>query len=242
MNCLIILGGGLDKDEQLNVQTRLRYDKALEIEDNFDHIICSAGFTYHKEGRERKHSEAEIGRRYLLSRGVAGKKILLEDKSKDTFSNAFYCRRIIERLKIKEFTVVISDDEIIFGDWFLHTVESIVLIFDRESSIAIPRECRKKVIATIYPYKLKGLPMLELPTKKQKQKNVIRTLRMPDSEVKKIVNALTYLAQKKTDQLNKLQKTDLLDKTNQDLYKQIDERIATYETLANDIGCGGYDI
>jgi len=106
-NSLIILGGGL-KGRELNGHTKLRYDKSLKIEHKLDHIICSSGHTYRKEGLKSKISEAEAGRRYLVKRGVDEKKIILEDKSTDTFSNAYYCRKIIDRLKVKELTVITS--------------------------------------------------------------------------------------------------------------------------------------
>jgi len=108
MKCLIILGGGLNEKEEPNEHTKLRYDQALKIQNRFDYIICSAGFTYRKEGKGQKISEAEAGKRYLISKKVTPEKIILEDKSKDTFSNAFYCRKILDKLKIKEFTVVTS--------------------------------------------------------------------------------------------------------------------------------------
>jgi|SRR3989344_368007 len=108
MNCLIILGGGLDEQQQLNQQSRLRYDKGLKIHHKFDRIVCCSGFTYRKDHLPSAISEAEAGRRYLLQQGVPEEKIISEALSKDTLSNAFHCRRIIDTLSVKEITVVTS--------------------------------------------------------------------------------------------------------------------------------------
>lgn len=108
MNCLIILGGGLTEQQQLNQQTKLRYGRALKIQQQFDFIICASGFTYKKEHLLSAVSEAEAGKRYLVQQGVPALKIIMEDVSKDTFSNAFYCRKIIDRLGVKDTTVITS--------------------------------------------------------------------------------------------------------------------------------------
>lgn len=96
------------KGRVLNKHTKLRYDKGLKLEKKYDCIICSSGHTYRKEGLKRKISEAEAGKRYLMKNHVDENKIIMEDKSTDTFSNAYYCRKIIDRLKVKNFTVVTS--------------------------------------------------------------------------------------------------------------------------------------
>ncbi len=108
MNFLIILGGGLDEQQQLNQQTKLRYDKALTIQQKFDYVVCCSGFTYRKNHLPSAISEAEAGKRYLLQHNVAAEKIISEALSKDTLSNAFYSRKIIDKLKVKDITIVTS--------------------------------------------------------------------------------------------------------------------------------------
>ncbi|MDP3699146.1 MAG: YdcF family protein [Nanoarchaeota archaeon] len=108
MDCLIILGGGLDEQQQLNQQSRLRYDKGLKIHHQFDHIVCCSGFTYRKNHLPSAISEAEAGRRYLLQQGVPEEKIISEALSKDTLSNAFHCRKIIDGMGLKEITIITS--------------------------------------------------------------------------------------------------------------------------------------
>lgn len=98
VNFLIILGGGLEDGQQLNRQTKLRYDKALKLQKDYAYILCSSGFTYKKAHLPSVISEAEAGKRYLIQHGVPANKIILEDLSKDTFSNAFYCRKIVDKI------------------------------------------------------------------------------------------------------------------------------------------------
>ncbi len=105
---LIILGGGLNTDGKLNQQSRLRYDKALQLHQRYNRLICSTGFSYN-EKRKLPFTEAALGKKYLVAQGINSRKILLEEKSKDTLSNAFYCRKLyIDPLNIKSLTVVTS--------------------------------------------------------------------------------------------------------------------------------------
>jgi len=109
MKCLIVLGGGLDEEQHLNINTKLRYVKAVEIQDNFDYIICSSKGTYRPIAKTRTITEAEAGKIFLISQGVSEDKILKEEISKDTFSNAYYCRLILDKLGCKEFTIITSE-------------------------------------------------------------------------------------------------------------------------------------
>jgi uncharacterized SAM-binding protein YcdF (DUF218 family) len=105
MKCVIVLGGGLAKG-YLNQQSKLRYGKALKIHKKYDRILCSSGHSYRNP--KNKESEAKVGKKYLISLGVPKDKIMIEEQSSDTFSNAYYCRRIIDKLQINSFSVVTS--------------------------------------------------------------------------------------------------------------------------------------
>ncbi|MEK6900404.1 MAG: YdcF family protein [Nanoarchaeota archaeon] len=104
-NCLVVLGGGLD-GESPNLQSRLRYDKALEIQQKFDHLILSSGWSY--KVKVAGISEAEAGRNYMVERGVPMSKIITENLSKDTVSNAYHCRKIIDGFGVTDITMVTS--------------------------------------------------------------------------------------------------------------------------------------
>lgn len=104
---LIILGGGI-KDNKLNEPTLIRFKRAIEIEKNYDYIICSSDRTYRKQGKLHVKSEAQIGCDYLVENNVDKNKIILEEKSRDTFSNAFYCRLITDKFKYYNLDILTS--------------------------------------------------------------------------------------------------------------------------------------
>lgn len=108
MTVYIVLGGGLDTNYHLNEHTKQRYQKLLNVIKKDDIIICSSNKSYRKLQDKHHPSEAQVGKDYLLERGVQ-EHILLEEESRDTLSNAFYCRKnIIDPKQIKEFTVITS--------------------------------------------------------------------------------------------------------------------------------------
>ncbi|MFP4119019.1 MAG: YdcF family protein [Candidatus Woesearchaeota archaeon] len=110
MRLLIVLGGGITEDHELNTHTKERYDKAVELQEHYDSIVCSTDKSYRKLDEFRDTTEARIGKNYLLKRGVPEEKILLEEKSRDTFSNAYFCRKeIVDPLEAKELTVLTSE-------------------------------------------------------------------------------------------------------------------------------------
>lgn len=109
MKILIVLGGGFNEQYQLNSFSKLRYDKALEIESNYDFILLSSDKTYRSFAQGLKKSEARIARDYLISLGMPKNKILMESVSRDTFSNAFFCRKdFIDKFNINTFDVLTS--------------------------------------------------------------------------------------------------------------------------------------
>lgn len=105
---LVILCGGLDKNEKPNDATKLRYDKAIEIESKYDKIVISSDRTWRKEFNNHKTTEAKAGEKYLISKGISKNKIVLEEKSRDTFSNLFYTRKILDKMKVNKFDIITS--------------------------------------------------------------------------------------------------------------------------------------
>ena len=108
---IIILGGGLTPNLELNEHTRQRFDKAIELisKNKYDKIICSTDKSYRKLKEIQNTSEARVGKQYLVDKGINPVNIRLEEKSRDTMSNAYYCRtEIIDEEKIKNITIVTS--------------------------------------------------------------------------------------------------------------------------------------
>lgn len=108
---IILLGGGVyDKVPDLSgvgapaeemiarLVTAVRLQKMLNIP-----IIVSGGVVF--EGRK---AEAPIVRRFLTDLGVPDKKIIIEDKSRNTIENARYTAEICKRLGYKKPILVTS--------------------------------------------------------------------------------------------------------------------------------------
>lgn len=79
----IVLGGSL--------MIPNRCDKAIELYNNnkINYILLSGGVGYFN--RNRKNTEAKLMYDYLLENGISKDKILLEDRSRNTYQNALYC-------------------------------------------------------------------------------------------------------------------------------------------------------
>jgi uncharacterized SAM-binding protein YcdF (DUF218 family) len=98
---IILLGGGTREnapdlsgtgvpttDMLARIVTAVRLQKKLNLP-----IIVSGGIVF-----KQKASEAEIVKRFLVDLGVAENKILLENKSRDTYENAKFSQEICRRL------------------------------------------------------------------------------------------------------------------------------------------------
>ncbi len=107
---IVVLGGGVDENEKITKHSKLRYDVAIKLQNQYDYIICSSYKTYKEKAKNQIKTEALAGKEYLVENGVISEKILLEEKSMDTFSNAYYTRVLIENLglKIDKITIVTS--------------------------------------------------------------------------------------------------------------------------------------
>jgi len=107
---IVVLGGGVDENEKITMHSKLRYDAIIKLQKSYDYIICSSYKTYKEKAKNQIKSEALAGKEYLIENGISSEKILLEEKSMDTFSNAYYTRVLIENLgfKINKITIVTS--------------------------------------------------------------------------------------------------------------------------------------
>ncbi|MEW6162341.1 MAG: YdcF family protein [Nitrospirota bacterium] len=92
-------GIGSPADDMLGrIVTAVRLQKRLNVP-----IIVSSGQVF-----KHKPSEVLIVRRFLVNLGVPLKKIILEDKSRDTIENARYTKAICEKLGFKKPILVTS--------------------------------------------------------------------------------------------------------------------------------------
>lgn len=90
---VVVLGAGL-RGERMTLSLKERAEKALECvkENKSSYMILSGG-----QGPGESISEAEAVKRYLLENGVEEKRLLLEDKSKNTMENFRFSKEIIEK-------------------------------------------------------------------------------------------------------------------------------------------------
>lgn len=90
--CAVILGGGIQKDGTLPpwVIKRLARAKELYDQDAVHHIVlCGKG------AGEPVISEARLMKHYLRERGVAPQHLKFEERSEDTWQNAYFARTMI---------------------------------------------------------------------------------------------------------------------------------------------------
>lgn len=94
---IVILGGGIDKNGNLPKYVKKRLDKAIAIfKKNKNAKILTSGkysFLYPKN-LIPPITEAQAMKNYLIKKGILKKNIFLENKSKDTISNAYYLKKI----------------------------------------------------------------------------------------------------------------------------------------------------
>lgn len=97
---IVLLGGGAyggvkdltgvgapSEDTLSRIVTVVRLQKRLHVP-----VIVSGGAVFHW-----RKAEAPVDRRFLMDLGVPGGKIIMDEKSRDTFENAKYVKEICER-------------------------------------------------------------------------------------------------------------------------------------------------
>ncbi len=112
-----MLGNKLLDDGGMSDSLEVRLKKVLEVAPSFDTILLTGGAANPNAGT----SEARVMRDFLTGNGVDEKKLLLEDLSLTTKQNAQFSAPIIERLGVKELTVLSSASHI--KRWFLNPVK-----------------------------------------------------------------------------------------------------------------------
>jgi len=94
---IVILGGGIDKNGNLPQYVKKRLDKAIEIfkKNKNAKILVSGKYSFlYPKNLIPPVTEAQAMKDYLIKKGILKKNIFLENKSKDTISNAYYAKKI----------------------------------------------------------------------------------------------------------------------------------------------------
>ena len=108
MEILVVLGHRLRDNGSPSEIMLKRLSKALEVEKDFDKIICCGGLANPNAGI----TEAEVMSKYLIEHGVSEDKIIKEDKSTTTKENAMFSKDIIASLGEKSITLLSSRSHI----------------------------------------------------------------------------------------------------------------------------------
>lgn len=106
MNLVIILGNRLNDDTSMTDKLVRRLNKGLEVfqKEFCDYIVVTGGCPNKKAGL----TEASQMYAYLLSKGVPEERLVAEDKSNTTFSNAWNTKKLFEDTKIEKIYLVSS--------------------------------------------------------------------------------------------------------------------------------------
>lgn len=111
-NYILVLGAGLNNGNELSLTLKDRLDTTLKCikEYNKDSYIAVSG----GQGGDETVSEASAMKKYLVENGVEEKKIIMEDKSTNTFENFKFSKEKLEEhsnKKVKELKIkVITTD------------------------------------------------------------------------------------------------------------------------------------
>jgi uncharacterized SAM-binding protein YcdF (DUF218 family) len=108
LECIVVLGFGLQKKGKVPNILKSRLDAAIELYRNnlCSKLIMTGGLSNKNWGM----TEAEGMRRYAIQKGVGKEDILKEEASTDTIGNAYFLKqRILKPNKWKNLAVVTSD-------------------------------------------------------------------------------------------------------------------------------------
>ena len=97
---VLILGAGLDNGITPNLILKERLDTAIRYINycgNPEYIVLSGG-----KGNDEEISEAEAMNKYLIDRGIPRNKIIIEDKSRNTYENFLYSKEKIQEKSGKQ--------------------------------------------------------------------------------------------------------------------------------------------
>ncbi|MFI3115436.1 MAG: YdcF family protein [Clostridia bacterium] len=90
-DALIVLGAGIN-DDYPSLSFKARLDVAIAyLEENLDAIVVTTGGF----GDDEKLSESYVAYKYLVDNGISKDRILIEEKSTNTYENILYAKEVL---------------------------------------------------------------------------------------------------------------------------------------------------
>lgn len=101
---IVVLGAGLETNGTMKAKLVDRLKQCRKLARTYPEapIILTGG------NQKGGITEAYAMKLWCLHKGISKKRILLEDKARDTVENALYCSKILKKLEISEVTLVTS--------------------------------------------------------------------------------------------------------------------------------------
>lgn len=104
-DAVIVMGGGI-KDDRPQLLLQYRLDAAIGFLTEHPDLICvvTGG-----EDSNSDRTEADVMKQYLVQKGIAADRILIEDKSTDSHENLKFAARILKESGLGNKVVIITD-------------------------------------------------------------------------------------------------------------------------------------
>jgi uncharacterized SAM-binding protein YcdF (DUF218 family) len=103
----VVLGGGLRADGSATESTRLRADAAAELARKREIPLILSGS--HGDGPPPERTEAQVMADRIIAAGIDPSRVFLEDRSRDTLSNAAYvAQRYLSKIAPRPIVIVTS--------------------------------------------------------------------------------------------------------------------------------------
>lgn len=104
----ILLGNEISRKGTLSHEalTRVKKAHALLKKGEIETLVLTGG---HRNHLKPKVSEARLYWRYLTSKGISRKKLILEEESKETLGNAIFSKKLVTQQKSKSLVLITSN-------------------------------------------------------------------------------------------------------------------------------------
>ena len=175
---IIVLGYELDYGKLPDIAKR-RLDKLIEIyHKKKSKVIFSGGYSI-KIVKGIGPTEAALMKEYAIKKGVDEKDIILEEDSRDTHANAYFTKKIVQKLRWKKILIITTDINIYKSKYFFEFIYGPKYYFE---FIGVNKKVSKKQQEYLIKYDKKSVNIMK---EMYKEKNIDPG---EDKKIKKIIN------------------------------------------------------